>query len=172
MNKTIETRIQDLIHQRAQINKDIKLLIDKWKDRKKTAGELKRVLTELSSVVKSPRNAYADTSSMSALESFLRQMNETDMVQKLIGLSGKQLTLLERLSKRFHRDTINIAVAGVGRSGKSTAIKSLLGLSQEDNHVIPSREGPAVTAGKSVITCVLTQEEERPKYNIILRIPF
>jgi hypothetical protein len=54
---------------------------------------------------------------------------------------------LERLVRRFSRDTLNIGVVGRMRQGKSTFLKSLSGLDNE----IPAREGGACTAVRSRI---------------------
>lgn len=55
---------------------------------------------------------------------------------------------LAKLHKRFDRGTLNIGVVGLMRQGKSTLLKSLSGLSNDE---IPAYEGGACTAVRSTV---------------------
>jgi hypothetical protein len=59
-----------------------------------------------------------------------------------------QTNKLAQLRKRFDRGTLNIGVVGLMRQGKSTLLKSLSGLSDDE---IPAREGGACTAVRSTV---------------------
>ena len=56
--------------------------------------------------------------------------------------------MIDRMRKRFGRDTVNIGVAGRARVGKSTLLQSMTGLGDEQ---IPSDSGLPVTAVRSQI---------------------
>lgn len=55
---------------------------------------------------------------------------------------------LDRLKKRFERETINISVVGKARQGKSLLLRSITGL---ECNVIPTSNGPDCTGTTSVI---------------------
>jgi energy-coupling factor transporter ATP-binding protein EcfA2 len=60
----------------------------------------------------------------------------------------EETTKLETLKKRFSRPTLNIGVVGLMGQGKSTLLKSLSGLTDNE---IPALEGGACTAVRSTI---------------------
>lgn len=66
-------------------------------------------------------------------------------LQKRLEFQEKQLA---KLRTRFDRGTLNIGVVGLMGQGKSTLLKSLSGLSDNE---IPAREGGACTAVRSTI---------------------
>lgn len=66
----------------------------------------------------------------------------------LIQRVGQQKEVLETLRARFQRETLNIAVVGIARMGKSRLLRSLSGLTQD---VIPDRGGDPCTGVRSAI---------------------
>lgn len=95
------------------------------------------------------------------LEDYVDGIERDQVIRRALSDCAFAEAELAKLKARFDRKTLNIAVAGVGRCGKSTALKAIIGADQTDNSVIPSGSGPAVTAGKSVICCVKSADEER-----------
>ena len=69
----------------------------------------------------------------------------TDKVEKCIRNLSEELALLK---KRFSRETVQIAMIGRERMGKSTLIQSITGLG---NEVIPAFDGSSCTGTVSVI---------------------
>lgn len=86
----------------------------------------------------------------------VQSIDDVAVADKLISINfdalkitiGTHIKELDRLITRFSRDTINIGVVGRMGQGKSTFLKSLSGLTDEE---IPAREGAACTAVRSKI---------------------
>ncbi|NEO02601.1 MAG: hypothetical protein F6K50_46840, partial [Moorea sp. SIO3I7] len=74
----------------------------------------------------------------------LQQINFPGLLKRLEFQTNK----LAQLHKRFDRGTLNIGVVGLMGQGKSTLLKSLSGLSDDE---IPAREGGACTAVRSTV---------------------
>ncbi|NEO81291.1 dynamin family protein [Moorena sp. SIO4G3] len=74
----------------------------------------------------------------------LQQINFPGLLKRLEFQTNK----LAQLHTRFDRGTLNIGVVGLMGQGKSTLLKSLSGLSDDE---IPAREGGACTAVRSTV---------------------
>jgi hypothetical protein len=132
-------------------NKISKLIEDVIKERQHLAGKAKPVHQHLSRLCEE----------IVELEHRRKQListinDDTEAIKKLEGIRLDNLKErveqdakeLERLIRRFSRPTLNIGVVGRMRQGKSTFLKSLSGLT---NNEIPAREGGACTAVRSRI---------------------
>ena len=162
MSSDTDNKIQEIINSRRAQVSEITAQKSKW-----GGGEIYNVSPvkqSLSSLKALCRQALSADSSLSPqiekLQRSIAEIEQQSLTEVMESACRDANAEIDNLSKRFCRDTINIAVAGVGRSGKSTALKSIIGLEQEDNSVIPSGSGPAVTAGKSCIHSVATPQEE------------
>lgn len=162
-NMNINSEIAKIIHDRQVANQKIDIELAAWKERQKKVKDLKMKLADLRNTC---QRALAGTngnegSNINKLISYLDEIDRAQTIRDLQNNSSYALQKLERLMQRFCRDTLNIVVAGVGRCGKSTALKAIIGKKQDDNSTIPSGNGTAITAGKSIIRCVTTAEEEK-----------
>ena len=153
-------KISEIISHRRQAGSHISELIDKWKERRDKAKKLVKETAELRRVCESAKASAASEDFLEVLD-YLKQLENEQLTGSLLGDAAYALAKLEKLADRFLRDSLHIAVAGVGRCGKSTALKSIIGHSQDDNSTIPSGNGPAITAGKSTIVCVADEAEEK-----------
>lgn len=158
-NQEIKTIIQNRKRNSTEISSDI----DKWEMRYANCRALGKDLSGLSSECRRAVSVLPadDATTFQKLADCLAEIEREQLVSKMQSDCSYALEQLNKLEQRFNRETISIAVAGMGRCGKSTALKSLIGQSQEDNSTIPSGSGPAITAGKSTICCVATEEEEK-----------
>ena len=159
----INNQISEIINRRKQAGSRVTSQKEQWKSRREKVRELSRNIVELRRVCESAlAGAVAgDLQDFREVHDYLKQLENTQWAARLQGDASYALSKLEKLSDRFLRDNLHIAVAGVGRCGKSTALKAIIGQSQDDNSTIPSGNGPAITAGKSTIVCVATAEEEK-----------
>ena len=159
----INGQISEIISRRMQAGSQISSLVEEWKGRRDKAKALLRHIAELRRVCESAMTGVASgyAQDFNEILDYLKQLENEQWANRLQGDAAYALAKLGKLSDRFMRNTIHIAVAGVGRCGKSTALKSIIGQSQEDNSTIPSGNGPAITAGKSTIVCVETEAEEK-----------
>lgn len=118
--------------------------------RKPLAEEIEHVQTHLNSL----------SSAMSNLENYRRrlevslkdvdvkeQLNKTNF-SHIIQQIEEELEKLRTIKERFSRSTLNIGVVGLMGQGKSTLLKSLSGLTDNE---IPAFEGGACTAVRSTI---------------------
>lgn len=136
--------------------------VSDWNMRRDRAIRLREELRQLKKTFVRARSEHsAQMDDALELERYVDELDRDQVLRKMVSECSFADAELKKLSLRFGRKTLNIAVAGVGRCGKSTALKSIIGSSQTDNSIIPSGNGPAVTAGKSVICCVLSADEER-----------
>ncbi len=159
----MNAQIQQIIENRAKDSTEVSSCLSQWQERKTQCGTLKRDIAELRRVCeRALAGASVDmVQSYHDLLQYLDEVERKQLLRKMQADCSFALAGLEKLNQRFNRKTINIAVAGVGRCGKSTALKAIIGQNQDDNSTIPSGNGPAITAGKSTISCVLTTEEEK-----------
>lgn len=86
---------------------------------------------------------------MSSENPMFEQCLEDASPNQVIEEAKNALSQIERLEKRFSRDTVNISVVGRARQGKSRLLQSISGLA---NEVIPASNGGDCTGAKSVIT--------------------
>ena len=75
-------------------------------------------------------------------------LNESINIEEQINIISAIIVKLDRLKKRFGRDTLNIGVVGRMRQGKSTLLRTISGLSEKQ---IPTASGTALTATRSII---------------------
>ncbi len=155
----MKEEIQRIIDQRGILATKLASLCEEWQKRKKDCLSLKQELLELKRVCLRGQNGDNGNVFMELL-AYIEGTEREQTLQTLQFNANFALSRLQKLNQRFNRKTINIAVAGVGRCGKSSALKSIIGQRQSDNSTIPSGNGPAVTASKSTICCVLNKDEE------------
>lgn len=159
----VNSKIQQIIVNRSSVANSVNELLKKWNERLVQANELMSNVNEIKNVCSKAitEAPLQDQQYFQELYEYLDSLDKQQALQGNIGQATYAISKLSKLSERFGRKTINIAVAGVGRCGKSTALKAIIGQQQNDNSTIPSGNGTAVTAGKSTITCVATEAEEK-----------
>ena len=159
----INNQISEIIRRRKQAGSRVASLKEQWKSRREKARELSRNIVELRHVCESALAAGSagDAQYFREMFDYLKQQENEQCAARFQGEASYALSKLDKLSDRFLRENLHIAVAGVGRCGKSTALKSIIGQSQDDNSTIPSGNGPAITAGKSTIVCVEKEADEK-----------
>lgn len=155
--------IAEIIQARNVVAEKVDKYLAQWRSRQEKNRTLKSELADLRKVclraiASVPQNNIAAFRELSA---YLDEIEQKQLIRKLLSDCSFALGQLGKLEQRFNRKTLTIAVAGVGRCGKSTALKAIIGQSQDDNSTIPSGNGPAITAGKSTISCVATADEEK-----------
>lgn len=155
-------KIAEIIQERGKVLAQVDASREQWKARSTKGKTLKMQIIELRSVCQRAMSGVPEEN-RTAFRELAACLDEIEQkrLPKLLSDCSFASEQLEKLNQRFNRKTINIAVAGVGRCGKSTALKAIIGQSQDDNSTIPSGRGPAITAGKSTICCVMTAEEEK-----------
>ena len=157
----VQRKIQRIIENRSRSLGPVLEMKTKWTEFKRNLARLKGALADLDSKTLSAiKEGDPNIKVFEELKDVLTAIKDEGTVDALDDLVTKSLKDLGKLEQRFDRKTINIAVAGVGRSGKSTSLKSIIGKPQSDNSVIPSGDGEAVTAGKSTIESVASKSEE------------
>jgi len=162
MEQDVNAQIQAILARRGEVCGSVQALQQQWAERQRRAQLIKHEIGELQRLcLRAQSSAGKGASPFTALERVLSDLDGQQMTKKMMAGVSYATAQLDKLSQRFNRKTVNIAVAGVGRCGKSTALKSIIGGDQSDNAVIPSGNGPAVTAGKSTLCSVLTKAEER-----------
>ncbi|MCR5125141.1 MAG: hypothetical protein K6B43_08115 [Treponema sp.] len=78
---------------------------------------------------------------LGSVKSFLASAGDVEFLDRINQVDGRlreASEIFESLKKRFERDTINIGVAGRTHAGKSTLLKTLSGLSEDE---IPTADG-------------------------------
>lgn len=164
---TVNDQIQEIIKKRSAIMEKIGPEQKTWDGYSELTGNLERAVKalrrSLEDAIKSGKDEKKDDAPESNLGTLLTKVNTqfSDVISELNNKCKRAQEKLKKLEERCNRNTLNISVAGVGRSGKSTALKSLLSLDQKDNTVIPSSNGPAVTAGKSILVSVPSKNMEK-----------
>ena len=164
---SVNEQIQEIIKKRSATMEKVHPEQEKWNAYSELTGKLERdvkaLRRSLEDAIKSGKDEKKDDAPESNLGTLLTKVNTqfSDVISEMNNKCKRAQEKLKKLEERCNRSTLNISVAGVGRSGKSTALKSLLNLDQKDNNVIPSSDGPAVTAGKSILVSVPSKELEK-----------
>ena len=162
MKEDVNAQIQSILTQRNEVCGTVQTLQQQWQRRQKKAQTLRQEISEIKRLCLRARStAGSDLAAVTALERVLAEFDSRQTLKQLGAGISFAAAQMDKLMQRFNRKTVNIAVAGVGRCGKSTALKSIIGGDQSDNSVIPSGSGPAITAGKSTLCSVLSEAEER-----------
>ena len=156
----VNAQIQEIIKKRSATMEKIRPEQEKWDVNFQKVETVRRMADALKDSCQKAIQNNGDPEGV--LTPLIEALNTTvnNAVIAMKSNVSKAKEELQKLQDRCDRKTINIAVAGVGRSGKSTALKSILNLPQEDNTIIPTGKGAAVTAGKSTIVCVKSKNDE------------
>lgn len=129
-NNTLEKRIDSIIATRQE-------------NLPKIGGEIKvarsniRSLLELQEALDDARSAFHGDKAIQIID------QTRQAVIQLSSLMSKRVNALEALKKSFGRNTINIALSGAARSGKSTTLQNMSGLGDEQ---LPSGSTKPLTA--------------------------
>ena len=166
---SVKEQIAKIITQREVWSKDVKNSLEHWLSMKERIEKLEKVINELEKICK---KTNVEDENLLELKKYLTELREQITVNKLMSGVRNGIKQLNILEERFGRNTLNIVVAGVGRCGKSTSLKSILGFDQEDNTVIPSGGGSAVTATKSTVTHVENKEDEKSRIVFLTETAF
>lgn len=128
-----------------------KIIDDVIKIRKNKIAELSKfevVLTGLNSVTETVSGILNETdfsiSELSDVKNSLADFNSQNFPQKITEIKSK----IAEYKNFYGKDTINIGVAGIARSGKSTFLQTVSGLNKD---VIPTSDGGFCTGAKSII---------------------
>ena len=143
---SIKKKIEEIKEKRAS------LFLPKIEQRLHYLAKLEKQIEDLDSLISSiqsqcelKRGAYYNMLVNDAgMEMRMRQVS-TDEVKKLLIETKREL---ERLKQRFSRTSVSIQVFGLARSGKSTFIQSVTGLT---NDVVLASEGGHCTGASSFI---------------------
>ena len=166
---SVKKQIAEILTQREVWSKDVKNSLEHWLSMKERIEKLEKVINELEKICK---KTNVEDENLLELKKYLTELREQTAVNKLMSGVRNGIKQLNILEERFGRNTLNIVVAGVGRCGKSTSLKSILGFDQEDNTVIPSGGGSAVTATKSTVTHVENKEDEKSRIVFLTEAAF
>ena len=131
-NAEIAIKIQDIIAARQKLLPLIQSEQKAWQQAEQRLGEVQTAATRL---------AEAKNSTQELRES-LRQL------ESLSSKPREALIALDRVFKRYNRNTINIGIGGAARMGKSTLLQSITGLGDMQ---IPTSEFYFTTAIRSQI---------------------
>jgi len=128
-----------------------KIIDDVIKIRKTKVAELSKfedVLTGLNSVTESVSGILSGNdfsiTELSDVKNSLTDFTSQNFPQKIAELKSK----IAEYKNFYGKDTINIGVAGIARSGKSTFLQTVSGLNKD---VIPTSDGGFCTGAKSII---------------------
>ncbi|MGA9378565.1 MAG: dynamin family protein, partial [Phormidium sp.] len=130
------TQIAKIIQNRKSYAHKIEAEIAKLNFYENVLGELKNYSDQLLEQI-------VDESILFQLE----DLAKTDLPTLLTDIET-ELKGLDKLRKRFYRDTLNIGVVGKAREGKSTLLRSISGLSSEE---IPTSDRQHCTGVKVII---------------------
>ena len=134
---TINDQVQEIINKRSATMGKIRSEQEKWTANKNSVTAIQQMVEEIKD--KCYKALQKENNPEDVLTPLIDKLN-TDFNNTVNAMNFNVSSALEEL-KNFRIETINIAVAGVGRSGKSTALKSILNLPQDDNSIIPSGNG-------------------------------
>ena len=166
---SVKEQIAQILNDRKGLAEDVKKSVERWGILKGRTEKLELVINELERVC---TKTDTDDPNLLKLKKYLTELREKTVISKLTSDVRDGIKKLNILEERFDRKTLNIVVAGVGRCGKSTSLKSILGFDQDDNSVIPSGKGTAVTATKSTVTHVEKKEDEKSQIVFLTETAF
>ena len=166
---SVKEQIAQILNDRKGLAEDVKKSVERWGILKGRTEKLELVINELERVC---TKTDTDDPNLLKLKKYLTELREKTVISKLTSDVRDGIKKLNILEERFDRKTLNIVVAGVGRCGKSTSLKSILGFDQDDNTVIPSGKGTAVTATKSTVTHVEKKEDEKSQIVFLTETAF
>ena len=160
----VQNRINNILKERETFRNKVNELVQEWNqkfdDIDDRIEQAKRAIKKCDEL----KDKECDEQDHTTLEKLRNQLEE---ISKELEKRKEQKREIERhlgdLQKRFVREnkTIIIAAIGLARCGKSTVLKSLLGLKLEDNTVIPARTGNATTFCRSFIEAVDSEEKQK-----------
>ena len=146
-NETINVENSNKQIQDNKISENISKIIQKRRhlaNRVEPISEnLKALLEEIKGLKEHHQNLKITLDNVEAKKS-LEKINLTSIEENI----SQEISHLERLKQRFNRSTLNIGVVGWTGQGKSTFLKSLSGLTDNE---IPALEGGVCTAVRSTI---------------------
>jgi hypothetical protein len=125
----IASQIEVIIAQRQHQAQNVESAFKKWESLKQ---KLKIIETERLN------NLNSGTEGEVSISSRLSKINLSNLIEEV----NQELKRLENLQKRLSRPTLNIGVVGRMRQGKSTLLKSITGLSDDE---IPTSSGGVCT---------------------------
>jgi hypothetical protein len=141
----IAKQIEEIIAQRQQQAKELEGVLKKWESLKQTLKKLENERL---------KHLTINSEGTSNIAVRLQTIN----FSKLIDEINEELIELKTLKKRLSSETLNIGVVGRMRQGKSTLLRSLTGLSDDE---IPTSSGGVCTRGLSKIFHVTNPGEVR-----------
>lgn len=130
----IAKQIEEIIAQRQKQAKNVEIVLKNWESLKQ---ELKKIENERL------KGIQGDSEGKANLSIRLQKVSFSELIEEV----NQELSRLENLKRRLSRETLNIGVVGRMRQGKSTLLRSLTGLSDEE---IP-------TSSEGVCTKVLSK---------------
>lgn len=113
-----------------------------------TATKKKEELEELERKIKELQRLRPDILQAPGITPVVSDRLEQVDLQGILDIVTQERELWERIEKRLNRDTINIAVVGLARQGKSTFLQQITLLTDEE---IPTSDGPPCTTSQSNI---------------------
>ena len=160
-------QIQQILAARRKYSEQVSELEKQWETRKERKKALEKCWNQIKSKCQlALQSSKPEAEEFRKLLGVLEQFGSSRL--GLISYCEQAERMLGQLKERFQRSTINIAVAGIGRCGKSTTLKSILASKAEDiddNTIIPTGENSAVTAGKSTVCCI--GQDETPYTKVV-----
>ena len=143
----IEAKIVAALESRRSQQEFVKRLVAAWSSLTQSHSALVTAVQDARRSLADARIGPDDRGRLDALlaDVATRASRSSDGLTQRLRSLGEQLAAIER---RVHRDTVNIAVIGMTRSGKSTLLRAVSGLGPD---VIPSGEFDPTTAAPSRI---------------------
>ncbi|MBL1208229.1 hypothetical protein [Geminocystis sp. GBBB08] len=129
----------------AEISEKIQQILTKRKATAQKPQEILQTLTHISQSIKILQNFHEKLLKDHQTDAKIKDKLVQVDLAKLLTLIAEQEKIWQNLYQRFIRQTINIAGVGLSGQGKSTALKTLTGLSDDE---IPSRRGKACTSAQ------------------------
>ena len=167
---SLQEQINKIISSRKSNAEKVAKSYTEWEKYKFKCNDLHRLVEKLNKICE--KNKNVSENSFIALNDYLKKLQSEQVLQTMQGNINSAISNLKILKERFNRNELNIVVAGIGRCGKSTTLKSILGIDHNNNDVIPSSNTPAVTAGKSTISYVDSKEKEKTKIKFHTEVTF